>query len=152
MTWPALIPDEDGDDADELEEWMQDPFKRRILYSFYALSELIKVAVVSILTIIGVALIVTGTETAASSEPALVWIAVAVSLIIVLVDTRLNNPIRDLSMGVTYYLFVAAAHLYFGLKDTRSKGPDVEEDAFADWLSLFPAFRFLKKRERKRIF
>lgn len=153
ITWPALEPDNDGDSADELEEWMEDPFKRRVLYLFYILSDLIKTAVVSLLVTVGMAAAFATTNGFASSEAALFWIAVTLAVVVVLADSILNSPISEISLAATYYIFVAAAYLYFGVKGRHSgKKPDVEEDVFATWIDLFPVFDFLKRKKQKRLF
>ncbi|QRV14235.1 hypothetical protein JMJ58_14965 [Haloterrigena salifodinae] len=150
ITWPALTPDRDEGDAEELKEWMEDPFKRKILYSFYYLTELIKIALVSVLVIIGVGTVIVASNIT-PSETVLFWIAIAVALTIVLFDSLIDNRIMDLSMEITYCLFMGMGQLYFKVKNARDQEPDVEEDAFMTWIDLFPTLEFLRQKERRRL-
>lgn len=153
--WPEVgwPPEEEEDEkrSEELREWLDDPFKRRLLYTFHLIYMLIRILVLSLLMGIsaaGVGVIAPGLVAGSST----LWVLIGIGLSLEFIDSVLDQPVSNAAAVATYHIFTSVGKLYLTLKERNgATKPDVSEDNFASWINHAPELGILRNRSGRNL-
>ena len=152
--WPEMglsTGEESDEESEQLKEWLNDPFKRRVLYAFHAVyisTRVLTLAALMTISLAGSVLLVPDLVTTSGTF----WVLLMFGLILEGLDSVLDNPIDEFAGQVSYHLFVNVAKIYLSMRNSgRNGGPNVSEDNFASWIDQVFEAAIVERENRRKL-
>ena len=150
--WPEMglsSGEKSDEESEQLREWLNDPFKRRVLYAFHAIyitTRVLTLATLMTISLAGSVLLVPDLATTSGTF----WVLLMFGLILEGLESVLDSPIDEFAGQVSYHLFVTFASLYLKIRNSGTdSSPNISEDNFASWVDQALEAAIVERENRK---
>lgn len=154
--WPERDIPSDKDTSEEddtINRWLEDPFRRKVLYAMYLLTELLEIMFISAITAL---VTVVSYHFNLISEATLdnaVWIAVTISIAVVIVDNIIakfyKSIISGISFHIGYVVLLLSAYIYGSLENRKIHKYSISTVASSKVIENMPLERLVEFRNNK---
>lgn len=152
VNWPeaGLPPDEEQEE--EIKEWMEDSFLRRLFYVGVVTSSFLTIVFTALVTLAGFITLYLVTPGLPTDPNAMFLIAVLVAIGVMGIDEILGHvskpPIRMASSYGMYLVMIGIASLYFWYRHIQTARPFLTQAEFEEWMISPPILSILHQRRR----